>query len=101
MFRNNGTPGNISSISFDARVDLPAQSGSGNVVIGDLDGDGKPELITSAYLPQTMSVCRNLSTSGSLTINSFAFAAPVDYGLAGRGHSIARRLQWRWQAGCR
>ena len=87
LFRNHCTPGNISASTFDARVDLPAQSGSVNVVIGDLDGDGKPELITSAYLPQTMSVYRNLSAPGSLTINSFA--APVDYGLAGRGHTIA------------
>ena len=87
LFRNLCTPGNIGVSTFGARVDLPAQSGSENVVIGDLDGDGKPELIASAYLPQTMSVYRNLSVPGSLTTNSFA--APVDYGLAGRGHTIA------------
>jgi alpha-tubulin suppressor-like RCC1 family protein len=87
LFRNNCTPGNISAGTFDARADLPAQSGSLNVVMGDLDGDGRPELIASAYLPQTMSVYRNLSTPGSLNTNSFA--APVDYALAGRGHTIA------------
>ena len=87
LFRNNCTPGNISTNTFDPRADLPAQSGSLNVVIGDLDGDGKPELITSAYLPATMSVYRNLATPGSLTTNSFA--ASVDYGLDGRGHNIA------------
>ena len=87
LFRNNCTPGNIGTNTFDARVDLPAQSGSLNVVIGDLDGDGKPELITSAYLPQTMSVYRNLATPGSLTTSSFA--AEIDYPLAGRGHTIA------------
>jgi alpha-tubulin suppressor-like RCC1 family protein len=87
LFRNHSTPGSIGTNSFDARVDMPAQSGSLNVVIGDLDGDGKPELITSAYLPQTMSVYRNLAAPGSLTISSFA--TPVDYALAGRGHTIA------------
>lgn len=87
LFRTRCTPGNISTSTFDARVDLPAQSGSLNVVIGDLDGDGKPELITSAYLPQTMSVYVNQATPGALTTNSFA--APVDYALAGRGHTIA------------
>ena len=87
LFRNQCTPGNISASTFDARVDLPAQSGSLNVVIGDLDGDGRPELITTAYLPQTLSVYRNLATPGSLTTNSFA--ASVDYPLAGRGHTIA------------
>ena len=87
LFQNHCTPGNISAGTFAARVDLPAQNGSENVVIGDLDGDGRPELIATAYLPQTMSVYRNLSTPGLLTTNSFA--APVDYGLAGRGHTIA------------
>ncbi len=87
LYRNRGTPGNISPGTFDTRVDLPAQSGSLHVVIGDLDGDGRPELITTAYYPQTLSVYRNLSTPGSLTTNSFA--ARVDYGLAGRGHTIA------------
>ena len=87
LYRNHSIPGTLSAGSFDARTDLPAQSGSQTVVIGDLDGDGKPELITSAYLPQTMSVYRNLSVPGSLTTNSFA--GPVNYPLAGRGHSIA------------
>ena len=87
LYRNNCTPGNISPGTFDTRADLPAQSGSLNVVIGDLDGDGRPELITTAYLPQTMSVYHNLSAPGSLTTNSFA--ASVDYALAGRGHTIA------------
>jgi alpha-tubulin suppressor-like RCC1 family protein len=87
LYRNNCTPGNISAGTFDTRADLPAQSGSLNVVIGDLDGDGRPELITTAYLPQIMSVYHNLSVPGSLTTNSFA--ASVDYALAGRGHTIA------------
>ena len=87
LFRNNGTPGNIGTNTFDTRVDLPAQNNSVTVLIGDLDGDGKPELITTAYQPQTMSVYRNLSTPGSLTTNSFA--AELDFGLAGRGHSLA------------
>jgi hypothetical protein len=87
LFRNHSSPGNISSNTFDARVDLPAQTQSLFVTIGDLDGDGKPELIASAYSPQTMSVYHNLSTPGSLTASSFA--APVNYGLAGRGHSVA------------
>ncbi len=40
LFRNHSTPGNISSNTFDARVDLPAQNQSLFVTIGDLDGDG-------------------------------------------------------------
>ncbi len=87
LYRNNCTVGNISLATFDPRVDLAAQSYTMNLVLGDLDGDGKMELIATAYLPQTMSVYRNQATPGSLTTNSFA--APVTYALAGRGHTLA------------
>ncbi len=87
VFQNHCTPGNLSLNTFAPRLDLPAQNYTLGVAIGDLDGDGKPELISTAYLPQTMSVYRNLSTPGILTTNSFA--TPVDYAMPGRGHAIA------------
>jgi uncharacterized delta-60 repeat protein len=87
LLRNISMPGSITTNSFAAAVDIPVLSGPIQVAIGDLDGDGKPDLIVAFYLPQTVSVLRNTSTVGSLTTNSFA--PMVDFSLDGRGHMPA------------
>src|SRR5258706_11401245 len=46
----NGS-GTISSASLAARLDLPAGSSPFRVVIADLDGDGKPDLMASQGSP--------------------------------------------------
>jgi hypothetical protein len=80
ILRNIGTAGTLNPSSFAPRVDLPAGTGPYDVAIGDLDGDGKPDLAVVDLDSFTMSVYRNLSTPGTLTANSFAprvsFAAP-------------------------
>jgi hypothetical protein len=73
ILRNAGAGG---AIAFDAKIDYPIGTTPYGVAVGDLDGDGKPELAAADYStgPSTISVLRNLSTPGSLT-----FAAKVDY----------------------
>lgn len=72
VYRNTGTPGNI---SFAARVDIPAGSGPSSVAIGDVDGDGKPDLaITTQGTNGGLSVMSNASTPGTVV-----FASPVVY----------------------
>ena len=87
LLRNISTPGSITTNSFAAKVDIAVLSGPVQVAIGDLDGDGKPDLTVTFYLPQTVSVLRNTSTVGSLTTNSFA--PRIDFSLGGRGHTPA------------
>jgi len=84
LLRNTSTPG---SITFAAKADITVLSGPVQVAIGDLDGDGKPDLTVTFYLPQTVSVLRNTSTVGSLTTNSFG--SRIDFSLGGRGHTPA------------
>jgi gliding motility-associated-like protein len=77
IFRNISTYGNISAGSFAAKVDLTSGGGTRDLVIGDVDGDGKPDLVVINDGSNTMSVFRNTCTSGSITIASFA--ARVDF----------------------
>lgn len=71
IFRNVSTSGSITSSSLAPKVDLTTTRPSG-VAIGDLDGDGKPDLAVSNESSNTVSVFRNTSVVGSITSGSFA-----------------------------
>jgi hypothetical protein len=87
VFRNTGSSGSITTSSFAAKVDFVTGSTPVNVAIGDLDGDGKPDLATANYTGNTVSVFRNTSTSGSITTGSFA--AKVDFATGSNPNSVA------------
>ncbi|MEQ1588486.1 MAG: gliding motility-associated C-terminal domain-containing protein, partial [Cyclobacteriaceae bacterium] len=71
MFKNITATGVINSGSFSAAVDFAAIF-SGAISAGDLDGDGKPEIITVSPSSNTLSVIRNAVLEGpSPTIASF------------------------------
>jgi len=72
VFRNTCTSGFITISSFAPKIDFPMISEPHCVSIGDIDGDGKPDLVVSDLLSNTVSVLRNTSTSGSVTTSSFA-----------------------------
>jgi gliding motility-associated-like protein len=78
VLRNSGT---IGVISFDKGVIV--DSGHGNysgedIAIGDLDGDGKPDIVASLYINGAVVILRNTSTPGSINSNN-SFAPGVFY----------------------
>jgi|GEM_PF-1135958 len=80
VLRNTGAGSNITTNSFAAKVDFPALSTVGSIAIGDMDGDGKLDLVTGAGSisgSQAISLYRNTATAGSITTSSFA--ARVDF----------------------
>jgi hypothetical protein len=77
VYRNTSSSGSIGAGSFAAKVDFTTGSGPISVALGDLDGDGKPELAVANYSSNSVSVIRNLSSSGSIVVGSFA--AKVDF----------------------
>ncbi len=77
VFRNTSTNGSITSSSFTAKVDFITGLYPSSVMIGDIDGDGKADLVVANGGSNTFSVFRNRFTIGSLNIGSFA--AKVDF----------------------
>lgn len=79
IHRNTSIPGNI-SFAFDQTLSI-----GGTVVnlkIGDLDGDGKPEIAATQLIGNSVSVFRNQSTS------SIAFATAVSFATAPRAWGL-------------
>lgn len=68
IFHNTSTVGNISF----TRIDLTNPSATTVATIADLDGDGKPEIITTSETGNRFSIFKNIHTSGALTAASFA-----------------------------
>ncbi|MDE3144368.1 MAG: T9SS type A sorting domain-containing protein, partial [Bacteroidota bacterium] len=60
----------IGSISFAAKSDYTAGTAPLGIAIGDIDGDGKPDLAVVNNTDNTVSVLRNISTSGSISFSS-------------------------------
>lgn len=70
VYRNTSTTGNI---SFAPKVDFTVGTNPGDIVCGDLDGDGIIDIAVSNYSSTSISILRNTSTSGNIS-----FAAKTD-----------------------
>ena len=85
VLRNTSTSGVIDATSFAAKVDFTSGfNGPVYVAIGDVDGDGKPDLVTANSAANSVSVRRNTSTTGIIS-----FAAKVDFTTGGTPFSVA------------
>jgi hypothetical protein len=61
VFRNMSSSG---TISFDTRMDYASGNGTGNIAIGDINTDGKPDLFVNNYTANTISVLINNQSGG-------------------------------------
>lgn len=78
---------NISSggaISFGPKLDLTTGAGTYGIASGDIDGDGKPEIVSSSNFDSKISVFRNTGTSGTIS-----FAPKVEFGTGSAPFGIA------------
>ena len=69
----------FSTSSFAPKVDFTTANRPMHIVLGDIDGDGKSDIITTNLAGGSLSVFRNTSTSGSITVNSLHKERFCDY----------------------
>jgi hypothetical protein len=94
IFRNSSTLGTLNASSFSSKVDFAIGIEPYVVAIGDIDGDGKSDLVTANFgccagTGNMVSVFRNISSPGSITTNSFETKADFTVGNSPYGVAIA------------
>lgn len=68
VLRNTSSGG---AITFSPKVDFATTSDPEGVAVGDLDGDGKPEIAVAGYQAAgLLSVLKNTSVAGNISFNS-------------------------------
>jgi large repetitive protein len=73
-FRNTSSNGNI---TFASRLNIPLPGTSWGIAVGDIDQDGKPDLIASIYNLNKVAILKNTTTAGNV---SFASAVQFNTG---------------------
>ncbi len=72
-----------SSFNLKPKVDFSTGTGPNTAIIGDLDGDGKSDLVipnTNAGSGNTITLYRNTSTTGTINSGSFTSAGTISTG---------------------
>ena len=72
IFHNIATPGNLTTNSFEAPFTLNASYDTRFATAADLDGDGRVDIVALNYGAKTISIYKNIGTTGTLNANSFA-----------------------------
>lgn len=84
----NTTPTGVAGSSFADPVNVPAVDGAQRVTLGDLNGDGRMDLVIANYSGSfnLVSVLLNTTTPGAATPS---FAGRVDFAVASLGADVA------------
>lgn len=64
VFANNGSPGNI---SFASSVNIPTSAAPFGIAVGDVNGDGKPDVAITCTTDSTVHIYRNTGTPGNIS----------------------------------
>ena len=82
VLRNTSTPGHL---AFAERIVLPVGASPHQIAVGDLDGDGRPDLITANFVSNDVSVLRNSSETAGAVAFDAAVNVPAGPGPHGVG----------------
>ena len=71
IFRNTSS---IGFISFSPKLDYPTGNRPNSISVGDFNGDGKPDIVVANVVSNTISVFKNTSSAGAISMD-----AKIDY----------------------
>ena len=80
IYKNTASSGSIEANSFSAPLHLAIKGGGYDIDIGDLSGDGIPDIATANWGYSSASILKNTSTNGSLTELSRSNYFPIIQG---------------------
>ncbi|MBI5774529.1 MAG: SBBP repeat-containing protein, partial [Verrucomicrobia bacterium] len=89
VYLNAATAGSLAAGDFATAQNFSTLAGPYRVAIGDLDGDGKPEIVVAYVTTAFISVFRNTGSAGSLSSDSFATRQDYPVGASPRGVALA------------
>ena len=72
VLKNKSSVGILTSTSFGSPVTLPIDADPRTLKAGDLNSDGKPDIIVGDFEGNNMSIFENVSTSGVIDLESFS-----------------------------
>ncbi|MBS1564099.1 MAG: VCBS repeat-containing protein, partial [Bacteroidetes bacterium] len=81
IVQNNSTPG---ALSFAGPLTFVQSGTMQSLAVGDIDGDGKPDIAAALYDQNKLTILRNTGTGGAIT-----FAAGIEYTTGRFPNSIA------------
>ena len=87
LYPNKATPGSLTTNSFAAAVNFATPGWTHTVGVGDLNGDGKPDIGVVGQIGDFMSMFQNVSQIGSIT--STSLASRVDYAAGNNAWGIS------------
>ncbi len=60
----------LGNIYFSNKIDFTIGNDPGSVIVEDMNGDGKPEIIVANFVSSSFSILTNTTTNGNLSFNS-------------------------------
>jgi hypothetical protein len=81
--RNISSPGNI-AFTATPEIILPTSSSARGLAIGDMNSDGKPDIIIADHFTDSLTILKNTSVLGNIT-----FGPNVNLGMTGSPRSLA------------